>query len=198
MYNEIIFPAAVLQEPFFQFDADNAINYGAVGTIIAHELTHGFDDQGSKYDENGNLRLWWTPEDIYEFNSRTKMILDQFNNYKILNTSINGLLTLGENIADLGGIEISYEAFLQTEQAKQGILIDNLTPQQRFFLAYARAYRMKFTDAKLLLFINIDTHAPPKLRVNGPLSNMNGFYQVFNVTENDRMFREPSKRVLIW
>jgi putative endopeptidase len=126
------------------------------------------------------------------------MIVEQFNNYKILNTNINGLLTLGENIADLGGIEISYEAFLQTEQVKLGILIDGFTPQQRFFLAFARAFRMKWTEAKLLFIIKIDPHAPGIFRVNGPLSNMIEFYQTFNVTENDKMFREPLKRVLIW
>lgn len=182
----------------FIFDADDAINYGAIGSIIAHELTHGFDDQGRKYDENGNLRSWWTSEDVNQFNFRTKIIIEQFNNYELLSINVNGLLTLGENIADLGGLEIAYEAFLQTEQASMGILIDGFTPQERFFLAFARALRTKLTDAKLRFLIKIDPHAPSIFRVNGPLSNMIGFYQTFNVTENDRMFRERSKRVLIW
>ncbi len=194
----MVFPAGILQAPFFIFEADDAINYGAVGYIIAHEITHGFDDQGRKYDEDGNLRLWWTPKDINDFNSRTKILIEEFNNYKILNTNVNGLLTLGENIADLGGVEISYEAFLQTEQAKAGILIDGFTPNQRFFLSYARTSRIKATDAKLLSEIKIDPHAPAIFRINGPLSNIMGFYQAFNVTENDKMFREPSKRAFIW
>jgi putative endopeptidase len=198
LFNEIIFPAGILQEPFFLFDADDAINYGAVGFIIAHELTHGFDDQGRKYDANGNLRLWWTPKDINEFDSRAKIMVEQYNNYQLLNTNVNGLLTLGENIADLGGLEIAYEAFSQTQQAKNGILIDDLTPKQRFFLGFARASRIKMTDAKLLFMIKIDPHAPAIFRVNGVLSNMMGFYYTFNVTKNDKMFRDNSERVFIW
>jgi putative endopeptidase len=198
LFNEIVFPAGILQKPFFLFDADDAINYGAVGYIISHELTHGFDDQGRKYDENGNLHLWWTPQDINEFNARAKLLAQQFDNYQLLNTNVNGLLTLGENIADLGGIEIAYEAFLQTKQAKDGILIDNFTPNQRFFLSFARASRIKMTDAKFFLAVKIDPHAPPIFRVNGPLSNMFEFYQTYNVTQGDKLFRKPSDRVFIW
>lgn len=165
---------------------------------MAHELTHGFDDQGRKYDQNGNLRLWWTPKDINEFNSRTKIMIEQFNNYTILNTDINGHLTLGENIADLGGVEIAYEAFLQTEQAKRGILIDGFTPQQRFFFGFARVWRTAMADAKILFMLKIDPHSPSIFRTNGALSNMLGFYQTFNMTKKDLMFREPSKRVQIW
>lgn len=198
MFNEIIFPAAILQEPFFSFDADDAMNYGAIGSIIAHELTHGFDDQGRKYDENGNLRSWWTTNDIEQFNARTRLLVEQFNNYTLLQMNINGLLTLGENIADLGGLEIAYEAFLQTEQAMGGELIDGFPPQQRFFFAFARAVRTKVMDAKQFLLIKVDPHAPGIFRVNGPLSNLIGFYRAFNVTENDGLFREKSQRVLIW
>jgi putative endopeptidase len=194
----MLFPAAILQPPFFIFDGDDAINYGAIGSIIAHELTHGFDDQGRKYDENGNLRSWWTTEDVNQFTARIKLIVEQFNSYELFNININGFLTLGENIADLGGLEIAYEAFLQTEQASMGTSIDGFTPQERFFLAFACAFRMKITDAKLRFLLQVDPHAPSIFRVNGALSNMIGFYQTFNVTENDRMFREQSKRVLIW
>lgn len=198
IYNQVIFPAGILQEPFFYFHADDAINYGAIGSCIAHELTHGFDDQRSQYDQNGNLRLWWTEEDMHGFNSRKQLLIDQFNNYEILNTFVNGYLTLGENIADLGGVEIAYEAFLETEQAKREELIDGLTPRERFFYAFARTHRIKTLDRKLFLLLKVDEHAPPIFRTNGILSNVNGFYETFNVTQRDRMYREPSKRAVIW
>ena len=198
MWNEIVFPAGILHEPFFHDGADDAINYGAVGCYLAHELTHGYDDQGRQYDENGQLDQWWTPDDLNAFNARIRLIAEQFNDYRVYDTNVNGFLTLGENIADLGGLEIAYEAFQQTEQAKAGALIDGLTPNQRFFFSYARVSRMAMARERILALIRIDTHAPAMFRVNGPLSNMMGFYQTFNVTEGDRMFREPAKRVLIW
>ncbi len=179
-------------------DADDALNYGAIGYVIGHELTHGFDDQGRKYDENGNLFLWWIPDDINAFNSRTQNLIEQYENYEILNRNINGRLTLGENIADLGGLEIAYQAFLRTKQAKDNILIDGLTPRQRFFLAFARTWRVKLTNEKLLSDLKQDVHAPAIIRINGPLSNMMGFYDTFNVTKDDAMFREPENRIIIW
>lgn len=197
-FNEIIFPAAILQEPFFSSQADDALNYGAIGFVVGHELTHAFDDQGRKYDENGNLHSWWTSDDIDAFNSRTKILVKQFENYRILNTNVNGRLTLGENIADLCGLEVAFQAFLRTKQAKEGVRIDGLTPQERFFIAIARAWRVKVTDEKLLAQLKNDPHAPPILRVNGPLSNMIGFYQTFNVTRDDAMYREAKDRVMIW
>ncbi|CAF0769303.1 unnamed protein product [Adineta steineri] len=198
LFNSINFPAAILQDPVFIFDADDAINYGAMGAVVGHELTHSFDDKGRKYDENGNLFSWWTPEDINEFNSRTKSIVDQYSSFNVSGTSVNGLLSLGENIADLGGLEVAYEAFLQTDQAKAGVLIDGLTPNQRFFLSYARLSRIKRTEASTFTLLKTDEHPPAILRVNAPLSNMKGFYETFNVTKTDEMYREPSKRVLIW
>jgi putative endopeptidase len=197
-FNEMIFPAAILQEPFFSFDADDALNYGAIGYVIGHELTHCFDDQGRKYDENGNLHLWWTPDDINAFDSHTEKLIKQYENYKILNRHINGRLTLGENIADLGGLDIAYQAFLRTKQAKDGILIDDLTPQQRFFLAFAKVWRVKTTNEKFLSDLKQETHAPAIIRINGPLSNMIEFYHTFNITKNDAMFRESEDRIVIW
>lgn len=197
-FNEIIFPAAILQEPFFSSQVDDALNYGAIGFVVGHELTHAFDDQGRQYDENGNLYSWWTPEDVDAFNSRTKVLVKQFENYRILNTNVNGRLTLGENIADLCGLEVAFQAFLRTKQAKEEVRIDGLTPQQRFFIAVARAWRVKVTDEKLLAQLKSDPHAPAMLRVNGPLSNMIGFYQTFNVTPGDAMYREAKDRVVIW
>jgi len=144
------------------------------------------------------MRLWWTQEDINAFNSRTKILIEQYDSNQILNQTINGRLTLGENIADIGGLEIAYQAFLRTKQANDNVLIDGLTPKQRFFLAYARAWRVKTTDEILLFNIKQNPHSPTILRINGPLSNMLGFYQTFNVTKGDGMFRESDKRVLIW
>lgn len=194
----MVFPAAILQPPFFMNEADDAINYGAVGCYLAHELTHGFDDQGRQYDSNGHLDRWWTLEDWNAFNARSQVLVEQFSEYRVYGFNLNGFLTLGENIADLGGLEIAYEAFLQTEQAENGELIDGLTPKQRFFFSFARVSRMMMTRGRALAMLKADTHAPPMYRVNGPLSNMFGFYETFNVTEGDRMFREPVKRVAIW
>ena len=196
--NDITCPAAILQEPFFSADADDALNYGGIGYVIGHELTHGFDDQGRKYDENGNLHLWWSPDEIQAFNARTNILTQQFDNYKVLDTNINGKLTLGENIADLGGLEITYQAFLRTRQAKENIPIDGFTPKQRFFLAFGRTWRVKLTKEKLLSNIKEDPHAPAVARINGPLSNMIGFYKLYNVTKDDALFRESKDRVRIW
>lgn len=182
----------------FSFDADDALNYGAIGYVIGHELTHCFDDQGRKYDENGNLHLWWTSDDINAFNNRTENLIKQYENYEILNHKINGKLTLGENIADLTGLEIAYQAFLRTKQAKDGILINDLTPEQRFFFAFARTWRVKVTNEKFLSDLKQDSHAPAIIRINGPLSNIIGFYDTFNLTKDDAMFREPENRIVIW
>jgi putative endopeptidase len=174
------------------------LNYGGIGSAIGHELTHGFDDQGRKYDEFGNLRLWWTPEDIHNFYLRTVKLVDQYSAYQILNEHVNGNLTLGENLADLGGLEIAYQAFLQTKQATEGVKIDGLTPNQRFFLAFARAWRVKMTDERRLVHIKEDPHPPEITRINVPLSNMMGFYRTFNVTARDAMFRRAEDRLVIW
>ena len=196
--NEITFPAAILQAPFFSIDADDALNYGGIGYAIGHELTHAFDDHGRKYDERGNLCHWWTDEEIETFDARTRILVEQYDAYRFLNVSVNGKLTLGENIADLSGLEVAFEAFSNTEQAKQGVTIDGMTPQQRFFLAVGRAWRAKMTDEKVLFDLKQDPHAPFAARINGPFSNMLSFYRAFNVSQGDGMYREPKDRAVIW
>ena len=196
--NEIVFPAGILQFPFFNNDADDAFNYGGIGAVIGHEISHGFDDQGRKFDLNGNLTDWWTASDAAKFTVKTDMVVDQFNNYKVLDTMrVNGKLTLGENIADLGGLAVAYEAFkTYSPQAKTNQKIDGFTPDQRFFLAWAQVWRSKYRDEAQANQIMTDPHSPGKFRCNGPLTNMPEFYEVFGVKEGDKMYR-PS-RVRIW
>lgn len=192
--NEIVFPAAILQPPFFSPEYDNALNYGGIGAVIGHEITHGYDDQGRKYDGEGNLNEWWSKKDKNEFDNRTKLIIEQFNNCKLLGEPVNGELTLGENIADLGGLIISYHALQKTITTP--IKIDNYTPQQRFFITWARIWRTKIRDEEQLLRLKVDPHSPGELRVNMPLTNMVEFYQAFNITKKDKMYR--NNRVKIW
>ncbi len=196
--NEIVFPAGILQFPFFNNDADDAFNYGGIGAVIGHEISHGFDDQGRKFDLNGNLKDWWTEEDSKKFITRADMIVDQYNNFKVLDTMrVNGRLTLGENIGDLGGITVAYEAFqTYSPQAKSMQKIDGFTPNQRFFLSWAQIWRSKYRDEAQANQILTDPHSPGKFRCNGPLTNMPEFYQVFDVKEGDKMHR-PSK-IRIW
>jgi putative endopeptidase len=182
----------------FSIDNDDALNYGSIGYVIAHELTHALDDQGRKYDKQGNVRQWWTSADIDAFNRRAGKLVEQFNNYSIVDMHVNGNLTLGENIADLAGIQIAYQAFQRTQQYNNGVNIDGYTPQQRFFLAYARTWRVKTTDEYLRLQIEHDPHAPSIARVNGPLSNMLPFYRAFHVNEHNHMYRSIEQRVNIW
>lgn len=198
-FNEIVFPAGILAFPFFDKDADDAINYGGIGGVIGHEMTHGFDDQGAKYDADGNLRNWWTDEDAKNFQAKTGVVVDQFNNYTVLDTvHVNGMLTLGENLADLGGLAIAYEAFQKTEQAKKGEKIDGFTPNQRFFLSWAQVWCTKSRDAEAANRIVTDPHSPAEWRTNGPLSNMPEFYQAFNVKPGDKMYRADSIRAKVW
>ncbi|MBL7818771.1 MAG: M13 family metallopeptidase [Saprospiraceae bacterium] len=196
--NEIVFPAGILQFPFFDNAADDAVNYGGIGAVIGHEISHGFDDQGRKFDLNGNLKEWWTEDDAKKFMARADMVVDQFNNYKVLDTvRVNGKLTLGENIADLGGLAVAYEAFkTYSPQAKGSQKIDGFTPEQRFFLSWAQVWRAKYRDEELANRILTDPHSPGKFRCNGPLTNMPEFYEVFGVKEGDKMYR-PSK-IRIW
>ncbi|CAF0852633.1 unnamed protein product [Didymodactylos carnosus] len=198
--NEIVFPAGILQFPFFDLNADDAINYGGIGTVIGHEMTHGFDDSGRQYDKDGNLKQWWTKEDENKFKEKLKVIIDQYNKFKVLDDQyVNGQLTLGENIADNGGVVIAYNAFKLTKQGQENnVTIDNFTPDQRFFLSYAQIWRGKMTDALLLSLLKKDPHAPANCRVNGPLSNLPAFYQTFNVTSHDDMYRPSEIRVNIW
>ena len=198
-FNEIVFPAGILQFPFFDPDADDAINYGGIGMVIGHEMTHGFDDQGSQYDKNGNLKNWWSHNDSVQFVARTKNIINQFNGYTMLDTMhINGALTTGENSADLGGLNIAYNAFKMTKEGKDTTKIDGFTPDQRFFLSFAQIWRDKEKPELERTLINEDPHSPPLYRVNGPLSNFAPFYAAFNVQPGNKMYKPDSARVKIW
>ncbi len=197
--NEIVFPAGILQPPFFDAKADDAVNYGAIGAVIGHEMTHGFDDEGRNYDSKGNLTNWWTSEDSSKFDAKAKMIVKQFSNYTVLDTlHVNGELTLGENIADLGGITIAYAAFKLTQEGKSTDKIDGLTPDQRFFLAFARIWASNIRPEAAAQRIVVDPHSPSMYRVNGPLSNLPEFYSAFDVKENDAMHRADADRAKIW
>jgi putative endopeptidase len=198
-FNEIVFPAAILQFPFFDFEADDAINYGGIGAVIGHEMTHGFDDQGCQYDADGNLKNWWTEEDAKRFAERTNIVKDQFDAYTILDgLHVNGALTLGENIADLGGVTIAYEAFKKTKQGQSNETIDGFTPDQRFFLSWAQVWRGKATPERARQLLKTDPHSPSEWRGNGPLSMFQPFYDAFNVQEGDKMYVPVEKRARIW
>lgn len=198
-FNEIVFPAGILQYPFFSDKADDALNYGGIGGVIGHEMTHGFDDQGSQYDADGNLKNWWTPEDATKFKEKTGMVIAQFNSYTVLDSvHVNGELTLGENLADLGGLAIAYEAFKKTKQGQSNEKIDGFTPDQRFFLSWAQVWRAATRDEEMFTRIKTDPHSPNLWRCNGPLSNMPEFYAAFNVKEGDKMYRPDSLRAKVW
>lgn len=198
-FNEIVFPAGILQFPFFDNNADDAINYGAIGAVIGHEMTHGFDDQGRQYDKKGNLHDWWTKEDAEKFKAKAQKVVEQYDQYTVLDSlHVNGELTLGENIADIGGLAIAYEAFKRTEQGKGNKLIDGLTPDQRFFLSFAQVWRIKNRDERLRMRISADPHSPEMFRVNGPLSNMSEFYKAFDVKQGDKMYKPENERIKIW
>lgn len=199
--NEIVLPAAIFIIPGLEDSlADDAIIYGYAGaSTIGHELTHGFDDQGRQFDEKGNLRNWWTPQDEQEFTKRSKMIVRQFNEYTVLDSMhVNGDATQGENIADLGGVVLGYTAFKKTEQYKSGKLINGLTPDQRFFLGYAISWLGHMRDETLAMRIMTDVHSPNFLRVNGPVVNIPEFYKAFNIPDGSKMWRADSLRVHIW
>lgn len=199
--NEIVVPACNIIVPGFEGRMpDDAILYGIIGgSTFGHEITHGFDDQGSQYDENGNLNNWWTPEDLKKFQAKTKLIVSQFNKYTVLgNKHINGEATQGENIADLGGVVMGYEAFKKTAQYKNNKKISNLSPDQRFFLAYGYAWMVNTKDEALASQIMTDVHAPAQFRINGPLSNIPEFYKTFNVKPGNKMYQPDSLRVVIW
>jgi putative endopeptidase len=198
-FNEIVFPAGILQFPFFDANADDAINYGGIGGVIGHEMTHGFDDQGRQYAADGNLQDWWGPLDAKNFNDKAAVVINQYNNFTILDTvHVNGALTVGENLADLGGVAIAYEAFKKTKQGKSTEKIDGFTPDQRFFLSWAQVWRAKATDKEALLRINTDPHSPSEARCNVPLSNMPEFYQAFGIKQGDKMWRPENERAKVW
>lgn len=196
--NDITFPAGILQPPFFNFQADDAINYGGMGAVIGHEITHGFDDQGSKYDADGNLNMWWTPDDRKKFEERAACVIEQFSGYEVLpDIKIKGQRTIGENIGDLGGLNIAYTALMDDLKTKPASgLIDGFTPEQRFFLGWAQVWAAKATEAGLRLQVETDPHSWAKYRVNGPLSNMPQFAKAFGCKAGDPMVRKDA--CLIW
>ena len=200
LQNEIVFPAAILQPPFFHLDGDDAVNYGAIGVVIGHEMTHGFDDQGRQYNKEGNLTNWWTTSDEKRFNERTKVLIKRFNQFVVLDTiHANGAYTLGENIADLGGLNIAYTAFKKTQQWKnQSAKIDGYSPDQRFFLAYGHVWAETLRNEEILQATQTDVHSLGKFRVEGPLPNMPEFIAAFNVQPGERYFLTDSLRAKIW
>ncbi len=198
-FNEIVFPAGILQFPFFDPNADDAINYGGIGMVIGHEMTHGFDDQGAQYDKEGNLKNWWATEDSAKFVAKSKSVIDLYNTFTVLDTlHVNGSLTTGENMADIGGIAIAYDAFKLTKQGQGTTKIDGFTPDQRFFVSLAQIWRNKQKDQTIRLRINTDPHSPAMYRVNGPLQNFTPFYAAFNVKPGDKMYLPEDKRIKIW
>ena len=197
--NEIVFPAAILQFPFFDFDADDAVNYGGIGAVIGHEMTHGFDDQGRQYAGTGTLSDWWTKEDADKFKSRADLVVAQYNDFTVLDSlHVNGRLTLGENLADLGGLNIAYEAFSKTPEFKAGKKIDGFTPTQRFFLNWAQVWRSNILPESQAQQILVDPHSPGMARANGPLVNIDAWYDAFNIKEGDKMYKPQDKRIRIW
>ena len=197
--NEIVFPASILQAPFFNADADDAVNYGAIGGVIGHEISHGFDDQGAQYDGDGNLRDWWTAADHKNFAAKTKMLVEQYNQFSPLpGYHVNGELTLGENIADNSGIAIAYKAYKLSLGGKEAPVIDGLTGDQRFYMGFAQVWRLKMREAQQIVQIKTDPHSPGQFRANGPMRNQPGFYDAFNVKPGDKMYLEPKDRVIMW
>lgn len=197
--NEICFPAGILQPPFFYMDGDDAINYGGIGVVIGHEMTHGFDDQGRKFDKDGNLTDWWTAEDAARFDERAKVLVDFFDNIVVLDTvHANGTFTLGENIADHGGLQVAYHAFQKTDQAKKDENIDGFTPAQRFFLSYAGLWAGNVRDAEILRLTQIDPHSLGKWRVDGALPHIEAWYEAFGIDSEDPMYVPAEERASIW
>ena len=197
--NEIVFPAGILQFPFFDPNADDAVNYGGIGAVIGHEMSHGFDDSGSQYDKDGTLRNWWTPEDLARFKEKTAKLGQQYDGYIVLDSiHVNGKLTMGENIGDLGGLNVAYEAFKLTKQGKSEDKIDGFSPDQRFFLAWAQVWRTTIlpeTEAQLIL---TDSHSPGQYRTVGPVVNMDAWYKAFNVQPGEKLYKAPENRIKIW
>ncbi len=197
--NEIVFPAAILQPPFFNVNADDAVNYGAIGGVIGHEITHGFDDQGRRSDGNGNLTDWWQPKDAEQFQKRAQLMIDQYSAFNpIDNLKLQGALGLGENIADLGGLTVAFKAYQNSLQGKPAPVIDGFSGDQRFFMGWSQVWRIKFRDASLRQQVITGPHSPGMYRVLGVLSNMPEFYQTFDVKPGDGMYREEAVRVKIW
>ncbi|MGZ3862554.1 MAG: M13 family metallopeptidase [Bacteroidia bacterium] len=197
--NEIVFPAGIMQPPFFNSEADDAMNYGVMGAVIGHELTHGFDDQGCKFDGTGNMVNWWTDSDKKRFEERTAVIRDQFSAFVAIDTlHVNGQLTLGENIADLGGLTMAYNAYKMSLGGKKSTVIDGYTGEQRFFIAWAQAWKIMMRPEYLKQMIATNPHSPGNFRANAPLTNLKAFYEAFSVTENNKMYKPADKRAEVW
>jgi putative endopeptidase len=197
--NEIVFPAAILQPPFFNLQADDAVNYGAIGAVIGHEISHGFDDQGRKSDGEGNLRDWWTAEDAAAFEQRATMLAEQYGAYEPLpGARVNGRLTLGENIGDVSGVAVAYRAYRKSLQGREAPVISGFTGDQRFFLGYAQVWRTMYRDPALRQMLLTDSHSPGMYRTNGVLANLPVFYEAFGVRPGDKMYLPPERRVKIW
>jgi len=199
-YNEIVFPAAILQYPFYDFRADAAVNFGGIGAVIGHEISHGFDDSGALYDGDGNLKNWWTEQDYERFSKAGKALADQFSKYEpVPGVFVNGEFTLGENIGDLGGLNVAYDALLMylKDKGNPG-LIDGFTQEQRFFISWATIWRTKMTEDALINQVKTDPHSPGYFRAFAPLENIDGFYKAFDVKEGDKMFKPKKDRIVIW
>ncbi len=198
--NEIVFPAGIMQPPFFNPDADDAVNYGGMGAVIGHELTHGFDDQGCLFDAKGNMKNWWTAEDKKNFDSKKQMVVKQFDSFTAIDTChVKGQLTLGENIADLGGLTIAYHAYLKSLEGKDkpGRIL-GFTPEQRVFIGWAQVWRVHYREEALKFMLNTNPHSPGMFRVNGPVSNMKAFYEAWGLKQGDKLWKPDSERAEIW
>lgn len=197
--NEIVFPAGILQPPFFDMEADDAVNYGGIGAVIGHEIGHGFDDQGSRYDGDGNLSNWWTDEDREQFDARTQVLIEQFNGYEPLpGLNIDGQVALGENIGDLVGLTSAYRAYQQSLGGETSPVIDGYTGEQRFFLSWGQIWKMKMRDDAMREQIARGPHAPPMFRAMGAPRNVDAFYEAFDVQEGDDMYIPEEERARIW
>ena len=197
--NEIVFPAAILQPPFFDFKADAPINYGGIGAVIGHEISHGFDDNGSRFDANGNMINWWTEADYAKFKAKTQQLIERYDSFTALDSvSLKGAMTIGENTADNGGIYIAYDAFKMTEQGQDTTKIDGYTPDQRYCLSIANIWRVKVRDEFMRTYVNTNSHSPAMWRVNGPLMNFDPFYASFPIVASDKNHKPQEERIKIW
>lgn len=197
--NEIVFPAGILQYPYFDQNADDAINYGGIGMVIGHELTHAFDDQGAQFDKDGNLKNWWTKADYEKFKAKTQLLIDRYDSFTVLDSvHVKGAMTIGENTADNGGIYIAYDAFKLTKQGQDTTKIDGFTPDQRFSYSIARIWRVKVRDEYMRTYVNTNSHSPAIWRVNGPLMNFDPFYTAYGIKPGDKNYKAPEERIKIW
>jgi predicted metalloendopeptidase len=197
--NEIVFPAAILRPPFFDATADDAVNYGAIGSVIGHEMSHGFDDQGRQFDGEGNLRDWWTADDDAKFRARASRLGAQYSAYTVIDKlKINGELTMGENIGDLSGVAMAYKAWQIAQLGRESPSIDGYSAPQRFFLGWATIWRRKYRDDELRARAVTDPHSLSEFRVNGVVTNLDAFYEAFALKEGDKLYRAPADRVKIW